>query len=562
MIDYLRTTSLQRLVVVCVMVLSAFSAYGDDLSERDKKRIAQLDKLSESLREVNVQKKEASADSRAEGRRSSEVSELFFRFPTCASGLVDNDKNGMLVFPMQVSGFSSTIAPGQRPKRSTGSDLVEIKVIFKGLIGEETPKAKIDLPSFNQGSRFPAADMVRDEIQKGIEKFLPEVEIEGRQKRRQKQLRVANKTQEKLRVFVHVRTSYFAKESGYQWIWTPSPPGETPHVMDVDPESSELLEIFSPDRRSENATAQRVRIWAESESGQRWLDHRDEDLWLVDSNPQFENERVYFSEQVETFDHTFEPQPGPHVFTERVLKLRNETPEFLSLEVQYRSSDHGNVEWETFRGEIPANSSIEPRNDLGMRIRASRIRFSAETQNRLFETHQGSPLWLVDQIEGQRAYAADKIGEFQYVFLPKAKGADSAVVTADNVQVKSETTVLGQLNRGEKYDVLEEQGKWIRVGFEKDGQRRTGWIKKDDVRLSRTPLATTPDNSRKRFRATSSQAHIQLGTATIARIAPGQVYDILEEKSGWYRVEVRLSDGKRQGWVRKSHGVVVSGSDS
>ena len=58
----------------------------------------------------------------------------------------------------------------------------------------------------------------------------------------------------------------------------------------IEPGKKELLQL-SPERagrarlRPGPMTASRVRLWAESETGERWLDYRDQDLWLVERNP-------------------------------------------------------------------------------------------------------------------------------------------------------------------------------------------------------------------------------------------------------------------------------------
>jgi len=529
-----------------------------ELNDRDKSRVGRLDKMAESMDEVDVAKKYASGDRQSDGRRQSEVSELKFRFLLSTSGLINDNKDGMLLIPMQISGFSSTISPGSKPQRKVGSDLVDIRVAFKGLVGAETPQADIKLPPFEQGSSFPAADLVREEIQERIEQFLPEVEIEGRQRRREKQLRIMNKTKQTLKVFIHRRTNRFLEEKGYEWIWLPSDPGQHPQVLTVSPGESKLVtaDTLKP------LTAQRVRIWAENESGTRWKEDRGRDLWLVEENPSFDDERVYFSEKIETFDHTFEPKPGPQEFAERVLRMKNETPESLSVSLEYRTTDDGRAAWHQSQFTIPAGGSYEPKDELGMRIRASRLRFSAESDNRRYETHQVEDLWLVEQTEGQRAYRADEIGEFEYVFLAAASGTNIATVTASTATVKVGKRVVGRVRQGEKYEVLEERGRWSRIAIEQDGKPVKGWVQQKNLQASRPKPKETPGNSRRRFRATSNSADLKIGSSTIARIPPGQEYDILGERSGWLRLEVTLSGETRHGWVKKNDGVVFSRTDS
>ncbi len=545
---------LQTIGLSCAawMLYSAGAVLAVELSPSDKSRVARLDKMAASLEEVNVEKKTDTGDRRSSGRRASKVSELRFRFVRCVSGTINDGKDGMLLFPLQISGFSSEISPGSKPKRNSGSAHVKVRVIFKGLIGEKTPKAEIDLPPFKHGSSFPAADLVRDEIQKRIERFLPEVEITGRQRRREKYLKIVNKTEEPLRVFVHRRTQQFDEEKGYQWMWLPSGPGERPAVLTVAAGKSEMLMTVENEQPT---TAQRVRIWAETESGQRLDRHQDEDLWMVKKNPDFEDSRVYYSEKIATHTHTFEAPEGPQVFTERVLRMKNEAPAELSVTLDYRTTEGGQVAWRKARFDIRPNASVEPRDHLGMRIRASRIRFSARSENRRYETHQDSDLWLVEEANGRRAYQADEIGEFEYLFLART-GGNTATVTADNVDVKSGSKTVGSVSRGDKFDVLEQRGDWTRIALNSGGKTTMGWVHQRNLKLSRPEIASTPASSRPRFRATSSNADLKVGQSTIARIPPGQEYDVLEEKDGWVRIQVKLSGQVRHGWVRTIHGVV------
>ncbi len=54
--------------------------------------------------------------------------------------------------------------------------------------------------------------------------------------------------------------------------------------------------------------ASKVRLWAESEAGKKWLDHKDMDLWLVlETGPN--GEHYYLAPKMETFTFTFEARP-------------------------------------------------------------------------------------------------------------------------------------------------------------------------------------------------------------------------------------------------------------
>lgn len=550
------------LLGAAALLVAGSPAIGQELSKRDQSRVDRLDKMAASMDEVDVTKKETSGDRQSDGRRQSKVSELKFRFLLCTSGLINDDKDGMLLFPMQVSGFTSTLSPGVKPRRRSGADLVEIRVVFTGLVGQDTPQAEIKLPSFKQGSTFPAADLVREEIQKRIERFLPEAEIQGRQRRREKYLRVTNQTEQTLKVFVHRRTNRFDPETGYRWLWKPAEPGQQPQVVSIDPGESVRLkadgENSEPDSEQDASpvTAQRVRIWAENEAGQRWPKHRETDLWLVDKNPDFDDARVYYSEQIETFERVFDPQPGPHVFTERVLRMTNKAPQPLSVSLQYRTTERGLAAWREAEFTIPANSAFEPKDDYGMRIRASRIRFSAESEDRRYRTYQTDDLWLVERVDGRRAYQADAIGQFQYVFQPLAAGVDVATVTTDSAEVKDGSKTIGRVRKGEQYDVLQRRGPWTRIAFASDGKPVSGWVLQKHLKAGRDAPGAPPSDSRQRFRTTRTNTELKVGGAIIASIPKGQAYDVLEQRDGWLRIEVQLDGETRHGWVRSSDGTV------
>jgi hypothetical protein len=109
-------------------------------------------------------------------------------------------------------------------------------------------------------------------------------------------LQVKNSTGEKVRLWVQYRTL----NSDGSWSWYPSAPGGDDAVA-FELEPGEETYLNDDDW---TLKAARVRIWAESDSGNEWLDYKDDDLWLVEEQP--DGYRYYYADDMETFTFTIE----------------------------------------------------------------------------------------------------------------------------------------------------------------------------------------------------------------------------------------------------------------
>jgi hypothetical protein len=113
-------------------------------------------------------------------------------------------------------------------------------------------------------------------------------------------LRVLNETGDKLTVYVQYRT---ATDDG-DWVWRPGTPGSDDAVAFVF-EPGEIASLVL-DEQGTTINGTRVRIWAVSQSGKEYFEHKDEDLWLVPET-NAENEHLYYAADMQPFTMAFAP---------------------------------------------------------------------------------------------------------------------------------------------------------------------------------------------------------------------------------------------------------------
>lgn len=536
-------------VVGLAICLVAVTTHAQEPSALLKERAKKLDQMALSLEEVDKHEESSSGNRTGDERRSSQQSELRFKFLNCAAGLANSDKDGMLLFPIQVSGFSSAIdGSGGAPKRTRGSDYQSVKVTLAG-IADPKPKAKIDLPKLSHGSTFNAEQLARDEIIRRIRWYFPEADIEGRQRFNEKRLTLKNETKENLRVWVKYRTLE-RQEKGFEWVWKPGDKSASSTLeLTIEPGKSAYVE--GEDKSP--IVASRVRFWAETESGEQYDEHKSEELWLVDENPQLDGDRAYYDEKHQTYTYTFKPKTGSRKFTERVVDLQNTTDEPLTVQLRYHFFSAGKLVWRTSEFELGPGQTLAPRGDDGLRVRASRLYVKATTDNRRYEKYAEKPLWMVEETSGQRAYMAEGIGKYQLIFTPAGEGAGTnlATVKRGGVKVMSGTTELGVLEQKEAVAVVDKRPGWVKVRKGDGDSAIAGWVKDTDVDVQANEAGATPASRARRSLTTNfTGVNVQVGATVLGALERGRAYEVLEERAGWYRVEFPASGSGRHGWVK------------
>ena len=349
---------------------------------------------------------------------------------------VINNVDAVSIFPVKVSGFKKVhdTRVSSKPKITRGNDTEFVRLTVKDLLADNAkPKATIRDFKVDHGTEFEVEQMIRDEIIEAVRWYLPHVEVEGRQKFWQKKLRIENQTNDKMYVFVYYRSKRQTQE-GNQWSWLPTKPGGGKPVKIVVPPKSQKLVVGQPVQyvnlpfgfKSVNVNLQqrklpietwKVRIWAESENGERWERYRRKDLELIPPNSKYENQRVYHDQTMQTHTYAFKPKSRQRTFSERMLVLRNNTREELVVDLAYFSRIGGESRWRKLPSmKIPPQTIVGPTDEFGMRVRASKIRFKAEGKSFLYTKFYNNSLYLVKESEAGRVYQARKIGQFEHVF--------------------------------------------------------------------------------------------------------------------------------------------------
>ena len=205
-----------------------------------EKRAAELHrKVEEKLKpitlaanRVRVVRKPAAPDARQRsGRFAAKNTELYVTFDNSV-GASEGDGNGALGLTVAATGLRSRIAatPNGQNERQSSSDVKAAWVEFTALVAKADPPAKptarIFVNPLADASGQDATTLARHELQNLVERYLPEVEIEGRKKYRESQLAVQNDTDEPVLVAVQLRTRRF-NGSAHEWSWSPAEPGKS-----------------------------------------------------------------------------------------------------------------------------------------------------------------------------------------------------------------------------------------------------------------------------------------------------------------------------------------------
>lgn len=111
-------------------------------------------------------------------------------------------------------------------------------------------------------------------------------------------LRIQNETGEKLKICLQYR----AKTDKGEWGWFPADPREqADQAMTYDVDAGKAADLVDGNWR---VNARQVRVWAVSETGQKWFDYKGRDLLLVtEKNAQGDPE--YLAAEMETFLFSF-----------------------------------------------------------------------------------------------------------------------------------------------------------------------------------------------------------------------------------------------------------------
>jgi hypothetical protein len=564
---------------VALMPLSGFAQ--QSLSAKDKDRLERLERLADAIEKVKVDRRQSTGDREVEGRRLSNNSELHMRFMAAAGTLAANGKDGLCAFPLQVSGYSSAInsAKGVSDRKS-GADLQRATIVLQGLIGQPRPRARVELAPLNHGSAFPADQIARDRIHDLIRLFFPEAEIDGVQRFFEKEFEVRNETDEQLRVWAYGRTwdkspsqtkgaaagvaSQEAGEDsgGFTWIWKPGTPSQV-KPFEITVPAGKSRKFTDAEGGTQALAANRVLVWAESESGERWLDHERQSLWLVEPDPQDNGERTYHAKQVETYVYSIKPKPGPRVFTERTLELKNATSEQLTVHLRYRTNSAGAIAWQAADVTIAPEQSLRPRGPDGTQIRASQVLFAADGRHRRYTKHEREPLLLVDEKEGVRAYKADKIGSYLYTFETGAAGkAGEARITGARVPVSANGRTLAYVNRGEQYRVVDSDDEDIKIAVTVRGREYTGWVSRRNAEMGPPPAPAAPVAVRQTLRITADRAAVKVGSTVIGHVDRNKTYQVLEKKDGQARIEVNVEGTPRHVWLNLRDAKMVDSAEA
>ena len=404
----------------------------DELPENVEDQIV---KMALAINDEKIVRKPAPEVRKTLGRRYTKATELRIKMERCVPA-PEAEHHVVLPIAIRASGYmvGSMMNKDGEQVRSSGSEMKWGHILLenvKAKDGKNQPNAKIVLPPDLKAdyTYLPVADIIRDRLQEIIEHFLPGIAIDGKRRFFEKKLAVKNDSDEAVTVWVQ-RTTLVQRGDKKEWLWEPGAPGtSTADKLVVPAKTTKLLEgkvelnlpkfAGGPKTVTLPLTAHRVRIWAEGAGGERLLKDKDKDLYLVDEDPKYDNARRYYAKEMETYTYTVRLPKGNRVFSERVVTLKNETDQPLTVLLRYRSHKEGQTAWRSLpKVVVEPGQTLPARGADGLMVRASQLAFSAESESMRFQASKAEPVFTVAETDQHRLYRGDTIGTYVQVFRP------------------------------------------------------------------------------------------------------------------------------------------------
>jgi hypothetical protein len=418
---HLRAKAVTSTVLKCLAIALATFATRSTHAQSDDPMLNQPREvrfawLVEALQQVRISHKSGHNQTNDQGFRNRKHSQINIAFLDAVASREEGDRSGLIQFPVQVVGvfYQFNSRGADTPTQKSGADFQTVVIRLAALFtNTSSPKVRVEIPPLNQASDYDAVQLTRDKIIELIQWYLPECDIEGIRKFYEKSILVKNDTDEPISVHAQVLTRQ-RTSAGFQWNWLPAQPGYGRSMQLLIPARSSRQLM---DRTEQFVHASCIRIWAESDSGAHWNEWQSKDLWLVPENSQLNGERAYYSKSMASYTYVVPDKFSPTIFTERLVTLRNDTSEKLTGNMRIRVRVNGNPTWLTVgQFMLDPGQTFTPRREDGLRVRASQIQINAIGNHLQFSRDSIQPRWLIDEVNGIRAYRADKIGDFFYAF--------------------------------------------------------------------------------------------------------------------------------------------------
>ncbi len=160
-----------------------------------------------------------------------------------------------------------------------------------------------------------------------------------------------------------------------------------------------------------------------------------------------------------------------------------------------------------------------------------------------------SSSWLKVQLQnGQTGWIHNSLVNIRTVTEKKV------VVTGSSVNVRKGPgtgfPVVGKVHQGETLPVLGAREGWYNVKVAGVGQAWiAGWLVKDENSAKDSSQPSRSSSSAKQLVVTGNGVHVRKGPGTnytsVAKVYKNSKYTIIDQKNGWYKIQV----GSKQGWV-------------
>lgn len=142
----------------------------------------------------------------------------------------------------------------------------------------------------------------------------------------------------------------------------------------------------------------------------------------------------------------------------------------------------------------------------------------------------------------------------------EVSASSKKIVLNADTPVQIGDKVIGNVKKGETCDILEEKGDWVRISL---GNEVNGWIRKSLGQIAQSsghteggadvekpPQPPVPAGKGTVTILAENAKVLSSKNEVIAQVKQGESFSVLEEKKGWYRIEVNLGGQKSTGWIK------------
>lgn len=194
---------------------------------------------------------------------------------------------------------------------------------------------------------------------------------------------------------------------------------------------------------------------------------------------------------------------------------------------------------------------------LGKLAKGAQVPVHSQNNDWTEITYSGKKAWISSQFLQIKEMTPDNSDK------PSAQANQmTAKVTASQLNIREhnalDARVIGSVNKGQSFQILEEQNNWIKIEFKRGATGwAAGWFFEKTMNGPTIPANQTVKNSSVKIlhNGTNIRKGPGTGTTVIHRANQGDTFPVLSVKNDWYEIKLpNGSTGYVAGWIVSIHG--------